>query len=156
MRKFWFFYSREGLAIDYLSAILRIMINLKSIIIAILSFFLIVPPFFSGGRNVYIEEICFILCGILVILFSGLFSFFIGIKLAKFFALRIHKINYSNLSLFILLFLIILVISFSGLLGLVVFITATFLGLFTILSGSRRTLLMGCLMIPALLLYLPI
>jgi len=93
---------------------------------------------------------------ILVILFSGLFSFFIGIKLAKFFALRIHKINYSNLSLFILLFLIILVISFSGLLGLVVFITATFLGLFTILSGSRRTLLMGCLMIPALLLYLPI
>jgi len=91
-----------------------------------------------------------------VIFLAGILSFFIGSRLSRFFSLRIHKINYSNISLFILLFLTTLVISFSGWVGLIIFITATCLGLFTIVSNSRRTLLMGCLMITALLLYFPI
>jgi putative membrane protein len=91
-----------------------------------------------------------------VILVSGLLSFFIGSKLSRILASRIHKINYANISLFILLFLTTVIISFSGILGLFVFIVSTFLGLFTILSNSRRTLLMGCLMLTSLVLYFPI
>jgi len=91
-----------------------------------------------------------------VMLIAGILSFFIGSRLSRFFTLKINKINYSNLSIFILFFISVLVISFSGLLGFLVFVIATCLGLFTILSNSRRTLLMGCLMLSALLLYLPI
>jgi putative membrane protein len=93
---------------------------------------------------------------IFTIILAGVFSFFIGLKLVRFFSLRVHKISYSKLSLFILFFLITVVIYFSGWMGLVVFLTSTFLGLFTILSNSRRTLLMGCLMLTSLVLYFPV
>lgn len=91
-----------------------------------------------------------------VMLISGILSFFIGSRLSRFFALKINKINYTNLSMFILFFIVVLVVVFSGWPGFFVFIIATCLGLFTILSNSRRTLLMGCLMLFALLLYFPI
>jgi len=92
---------------------------------------------------------------IIVIILSGIFSFFIGCKLAKIFAIKINKINYKGVSLIILLFLFCLVFYFSGFVGIIIFITSTCLGLFTILSGARRTLLMGCLMITSLVLYFP-
>jgi TctA family transporter len=93
---------------------------------------------------------------LLMIITSGLMSFFIGCKLNKIFSRKINKINYHKISILILLFLIIIIVSFSGWIGLIIFITSTFLGLFTILSGARRTLLMGCLMITSLVLYFPI
>ncbi|MEM3405572.1 MAG: tripartite tricarboxylate transporter permease [Candidatus Pacearchaeota archaeon] len=93
---------------------------------------------------------------ILVIIFSGIISFFIGCKLAKFFSLKIHEINYRKISFFVLFFMSILVFYFSSFIGFSIFLTSTFLGLYTIFSGERRTLMMGCLMLPSLVLYFPI
>jgi putative membrane protein len=88
------------------------------------------------------------------IIVSGLISFFIGIKIAKFFALSLNKINYSKLTVFVIVILIIVNIIFSNWLGLIVLLTASALGIFCILSTSRRINLMGSLIIPAIVYYL--
>ena len=91
---------------------------------------------------------------IATIFISGFLAFILGIKISKFIALNINKINYTYLSISILLILLIVNMLFSGLLGLIVLITATSLGVFTILSKARRINLMGALLIPTILFYL--
>jgi len=90
-----------------------------------------------------------------VILISAFFSFYIALFLAKIFANKMTNVNYKNLSVLILIFISVVVLIFSGFLGFLVFITATSTGLIAILLGVRRTHLMGSLMLPAILLYLP-
>jgi len=90
-----------------------------------------------------------------VILISGFVSFLLGKGISKIFARNIYRINYNKLSLGVLIFLSIVVLAFSGWLGFLVFLVAACTGLYAIASGARRTLLMGCLMLPAILLYLP-
>jgi putative membrane protein len=93
---------------------------------------------------------------LITILISGILSFFITIKISKIVAKNITKLPYKLLSLITLLLLTLLVTTFSGLPGLLIFITSTFTGLTAILTGIRRTHLMGSLMLPSILLYLPI
>ncbi len=88
------------------------------------------------------------------IFISGIAAFFLTIFLAKFFSKIISKINYSKLSLCILIFLCLVVLFFSGILGFLVLIISTFLGLTCISLGIRRTHLMGCLLVPTILYYL--
>lgn len=90
----------------------------------------------------------------LVIFISGGLSLIISIYLAKIFAKIIPKINYKKLSIAIILFLCFIVLFFSGLLGFILLLTSTILGLFCITLGIRRTHLMGCLIIPALIFYI--
>ena len=85
---------------------------------------------------------------------AGLLSFFITIKISKLFAKKIDKINYRNLSLAIITLLVAIILFFTGWLGLLVALISSCLGLTCILLGIRRTHLMGCLLIPALLFYL--
>lgn len=85
---------------------------------------------------------------------SGIFAFFLTIFLSKFFSKIISKINYSKLSLVILVFLSVVVLFFSGWLGFLVFVVSTSLGLTCIFLGIRRTHLMGCLLLPTILIYL--
>ena len=88
------------------------------------------------------------------IIFSGFLSFLIGIKISKYFSAKISKINYSVFSLFVIGLLAAIVPVFSGWIGMIIFITSTSLGLFTILSGTRRINLMGSLLIPTIIFYL--
>lgn len=89
-----------------------------------------------------------------VIIISGIIAFFIAIQLAKAFSKIINKVNYNILSIIIIIFLISLVFIFSGLLGLLLMLISTSLGLACIHLGIRRTHLMGCLIIPAIILSL--
>jgi len=91
---------------------------------------------------------------ILFIMISAVFSFAISIFIAKYFSKIITKISYTKLSLFILIFLTVIIMSFSGIIGLVIYITSTALGISCILLGVKRTSLMGCLLIPTILIYL--
>ena len=98
---------------------------------------------------------------IIAIILTGIISFFLAIKISKIAAKNIHKVNYNKLSLIILIFLTIIVFFLSdffnlagGLIGMLVFITATFLGIFTITKGLKRMYLMGCLLLPTILFYL--
>lgn len=91
---------------------------------------------------------------LLISLISGIFAFIIGINVSKFLAKNIGKINYSKISVFVLFFLLIIVTIFSGFLGAIIFIIATSTGIYCIQSNVRRTQMMGCLLIPTIILYL--
>jgi putative membrane protein len=85
---------------------------------------------------------------------SGISAFFIGIKIAKLFSQKITKVKYSYLSLTIISILVLINFIFTNFLGLIVLTTATALGIFCILSKSRRINLMGSLLIPTIIFYL--
>ena len=88
------------------------------------------------------------------IVISSIAAFFISLYIAKGFSKFIYKINYKILSISIILFLLIINYIFSGFLGLLILVTATLIGLTCIYAGIRRTHLMGCLLIPTILIYL--
>lgn len=68
---------------------------------------------------------------------------------------HIHKIPYTTISTTILIFLIIIITYFSGILGLITLTVATLLGLTAIEFRTRRSFLMGALLIPTIIFYLP-
>jgi len=91
---------------------------------------------------------------ITTIIIAGIISFFITILIARQIAKHIHKIHYSKLSLAILLILIFFTIYFTGIIGFLIFIISTSLGISTILLGIRRMHLMGALLVPTILFYI--
>jgi len=92
----------------------------------------------------------------LSIIISAIISFFITIYISKHLSSKISQINYSLVSKTILLIITICVIVFSGLLGLLILIISTIVGLLAITVSIRRGHLMGCLVLPTILFYLPL
>lgn len=91
---------------------------------------------------------------LLATILSGLISFFLGIWISRYFSANISRISYPDLSLLVVGILAVMVSVFSGWLGLIIFLTSTALGIFTILSGARRINMMGVLLIPTIIFYL--
>ena len=85
---------------------------------------------------------------------TGILAFILAISLAKLSAKYITKFNYTKISKVIILVLVILTLYFTGILGLLVLITATSLGIYTITKQIKRIHLMGCLIIPTILFYM--
>jgi len=90
---------------------------------------------------------------VIVAIFTSLISAVLTIKIGKYFLRKMKIIDYTKFASFIIISLIFLVILFSGFVGLLIAITGTFLGLFTIYSGVRRTHLMGFLVLPTILYF---
>ena len=90
----------------------------------------------------------------IVMLIAGSVSVFITLLFAKFFAKNIYKVNYSLLSLTILIILVAISVILSGWISLIVLITATAVGLIAISKGVGRMHLMGCLILPVILYFL--
>jgi len=91
-----------------------------------------------------------------VILISSFIAFFLTLSISKVFSKIISRINYTWLSLIILAFLSLIILIFSGISGFLLYLVSTLTGLCAIESETRRTNLMGCLMLPSILLYLPV
>lgn len=91
---------------------------------------------------------------LIVILISGILSFFITESLARFFSDKIGKINYTKLSVATLVFLSIIVLAVSGFLGFFVFVVSTLTGIYCISMKVKRTLMMACLLVPTIIIYL--
>jgi|SRR3989344_2846052 len=91
---------------------------------------------------------------LITIILSGILSAIIALNISKIACRHISKVNYKYLSISIISLLVVLIILFSGVLGLLVLIISTALGLFCILQGIKRTQLMGTLLIPTILFYL--
>ena len=90
-----------------------------------------------------------------IIILTSIIASFITFKFSKLTARNIHKINYSKISLIIMVLLTLIISYFSGLFGLVVFITSTILGLTCMEFQVRKGFLMGALLIPTIFFYLP-
>lgn len=67
----------------------------------------------------------------------------------------IERIDYSKISKAIIAFIILMTAIFAGAYGLLLLATCTALGVFTHLSGIRRGVLMGVLILPTIVFYLP-
>lgn len=91
---------------------------------------------------------------LLVVLISGLISFLLMKKLSVFFSKNINNVNYTKLSIITFCILILVVFLISGFLGLFAFVISTFTGIYCISLGVRRTQMMGCLLLPTIILYL--
>lgn len=91
---------------------------------------------------------------LIIALISGIVSFFLTKSLAKFFSQKITKLKYTKISMYVLIILNILVFIVSGFKGILVLIISTLIGIFCISWKVKRTLMMGCLMLPSLILYL--
>lgn len=89
-----------------------------------------------------------------VVLVSGIVSFFLTIFLSKKFVFIFEKINYTKLSIYTLTLLSIIVLIFSGIFGFIILIISTLTGIFCISLNVKRTNMLGCLLIPTIILYL--
>lgn len=98
-----------------------------------------------------IKMLILILC---VCLISGIISFFLVKFLSVKFLKIIEKINYKKLSIAIIAFLGILIILISGIAGFIIFAISTATGIYCISLNVRKTQMMGCLLIPTIVLYL--
>ncbi|MEA3330028.1 MAG: tripartite tricarboxylate transporter permease [Nanoarchaeota archaeon] len=85
---------------------------------------------------------------------TGIICYHWTLFLGKQFSKHINKINYTFLSLTILLIISTLVLIFTGFFGFFIFIISTAIGIFGILSNVKRINLMGCLIVPIVLTYL--
>lgn len=93
----------------------------------------------------------------LILMSTSLIACFISaiitIRLGRIILNRIRSVKYTSLSLSVIVMLVILVFLFTGPLGLLMSLTGTSLGLMAILSGVRRTHLMGFLILPTILYF---
>jgi putative membrane protein len=92
---------------------------------------------------------------VILALFVGCIAFFLSLFFSKLFARKISNFNYEKISLFILIFLFLMSFIFSGWLGLLVLISATAIGIVAIEKGIRKMHLMGSIMLPIILYFLP-
>ena len=88
------------------------------------------------------------------ILIAGIIDFFVASKLTKIFSQKITKIKYKTVSIISLSILIIIILIASGIIGFFVFIISTLTGIYIISLGIKRTNMMGCLLLPIIILYL--
>ena len=106
----------------------------------------------SQITNLSTANLIFILVTILI---SAIIAIPLALIISKIVAKHIHKINYIKISILILIFLIIIITYFTGIFGLIILIIATALGLTCIEFQTRRGFLMGAILIPTIIFYLP-
>jgi len=94
---------------------------------------------------------------LLVFLFSALIAGCIATLLALFFARvfskLVVKVNYRILVIGIISFITLMVIYFSGIVGLLILVTSTAVGIVPALIGVKRSHAMGCLLLPVILFF---
>ena len=92
------------------------------------------------------------------LLLSALIASFAAVFLAlffgKLFAKHCSKFNYTRLVKSVIIFLVIMVFLFSGVLGLAILAISTCVGMIPPLIGVKRVHLMGCLIVPVILFFL--
>jgi len=93
---------------------------------------------------------------IIFILISASIATIITLKITKVALMFLRKINYQKLCISTSIFLFILTIIFSGLIGILVLIESLAIGLIPNKIGIKRTHMMGCLLIPTILFFMGI
>ncbi len=84
-------------------------------------------------------------------LIAGCIATFAALFMSSIFAQLINKINYSVLNLAIIIFIAGLVLYFTGILGFLVLVVGTAIGLIPSLTKINKSHLMGCLLLPVIL-----
>jgi putative membrane protein len=103
-----------------------------------------------------LQEISFLELGIFLFsaLVAGCIATYLALFFAKVFSKLIVKVDYKKLCIWIISFITIMVVYFSGVVGLMILITSTFVGMIPSLVGVKRSHAMGCLLLPVILFFL--
>lgn len=91
---------------------------------------------------------------LIVLIVGGALSFFLTIRIGKIFAKHFVKVPYAKVVLATIISICVLVFLFTGILGLLVLMVATIIGLLPVQWGVRRSHCMGVLLIPVILHFL--
>ena len=91
---------------------------------------------------------------LLAALIAALVSVPLALFFGKLFAKYCSKLNYTLLVKTVIIFLLAMIILFSGVLGLAILAIATCVGMIPPLIGVKRVHLMGCLIVPVILFFL--
>jgi len=89
-----------------------------------------------------------------ITLIAGGIATFLTMHTSRIFSKIMNKINYSILSVLIIIFIGIMVLYFSGIIGLLILIVATAIGLVPNITDVSRSNSMACLLIPIILVNL--
>jgi putative membrane protein len=92
---------------------------------------------------------------ITIIILSTIISIPLALLISRTIAKHIHKIPYKMISIGILTFLVLVTFHFTGFLGLLVLGVSTGLGITCTQLGTKKGLLMGSILIPTIIFYLP-
>jgi putative membrane protein len=88
------------------------------------------------------------------LLLGGTLSYFLTLKVGRLFAKRFANVPYALIVKLTITLIVILVFLFTGLVGIIILIVATFLGLLPVEWGVRRSHCMGVLLIPIIIYFL--
>lgn len=91
---------------------------------------------------------------IIVFLIAGSVAVLLTLFFSKVFAKIVVKVNYKVLLISIISFIIIMTLVLNGLVGILVLITSTAIGVIAPLKGIGRNHAMGCLILPVILYYI--
>lgn len=91
---------------------------------------------------------------LIALLFGGTLSYFLTLKVGKIFAKKFVKFPYATIVKFTISLIVIMVFLFTGIVGLLILIVATLIGLLPVEWGVRRSHCMGILLLPILLYFL--
>lgn len=86
-----------------------------------------------------------------VLLMVGGIASLLGIFLSRKMARLMDRVNYKQLVLGVIMFLVCMVLIFSGLQGLIVLLTSTALGVLANNLGAQKNMLLGCLLLPVII-----
>jgi putative membrane protein len=95
----------------------------------------------------------YVLVFITVIVLSSIFGYFLTLIISKKLIPKLIKINYSFVSIAIMIFIIFLVFVFSGIVGLLVTFVSSLIGLVAVKSGIKRSICMACLILPTIIFF---
>ncbi len=97
------------------------------------------------------------LWSMLLLIFTGLTACFVSavitLGLSRMLLGRIRELDYGRLTLSVMMFLIFMVAILSGLPGIIAAVTGTFMGLLSIITGVKRSHMMGYLLLPTILYF---
>jgi len=91
---------------------------------------------------------------LIALLLGGTMSYFLTLKVGKIFAKKFANVPYALIVKLTITMIVILVFLFTGLIGVLILIVATLIGLLPVEWGVRRSHCMGILLLPILLYFL--
>ena len=91
---------------------------------------------------------------LIALLLGGTLSYFLTLKVGKIFARRFANVPYALIVKLTIALIVILVFLFTGIIGILILVVATLIGLLPVEWGVRRSHCMGILLIPIILYFL--
>ena len=89
-----------------------------------------------------------------VALLAGGLATFLALKITRVFSAFICKVDYKKVCISVIVFISLLVLYFSSFTGFLVLIVSTAIGIIPNLLGVKRSLAMGCLLLPVIFYFL--